>query len=275
MKIKIISIIFPGTSIYESFNGTLLHNLKSAQFPIKVLSDGKYITQTPSNSLTIWNSKDDTTHSKLFGHSDSINALAVLSNGLIASASKDKTVKIWNSTSGLAVLTLKGHDDSVLFLTELKDKMTLASACGCNVKVWNTTNGVLLGEFSAYDQHIINGLVYLKDGRLAIQQDVDACFYDGSVCNVSPVVSVWNVTSNHSLDLNLREGTNLLFLVQLSNGILIYAGYYSIYSCYVNEFGYDSYSWTATLHSEQITFLIALSQDAIAVGANDGSLLIY
>ncbi len=252
--------------IYKTFNGTLLHNLNDSQFPIKILPNGKYMTQTSFNSLTIWDSNNNIPLTVLSSHTDKINSLAVLSNGFVASGSKDNTVKIWNPMNGQLILTLIGHDNSVHSLVELPDK-TLASACECTVNIWNITNGNLLRQFNHDDQHNINGLVLLKDGRLAIQQDLDECFYGGSACNISPFVNILSKVDNSSLKLTANEGTNLLFLAQLSDARLVFSGYYNLYVYNLsNSF---LYSWSTYL-SSVITFLIELSKDTIATGINDG-----
>ena len=63
--------------IYKTFNGTLLHNLNDSQFPIKILSNGKYITQTSFNSLTIWDSNNNIPLTRLSSHIDKINSSSV------------------------------------------------------------------------------------------------------------------------------------------------------------------------------------------------------
>ena len=61
----------------------------------------------------MWNLDSGRYLKSLFGHEDSVWALAISSRGKIVSGSGDRTVKIWNVEGALCIKSLRGHKFAV------------------------------------------------------------------------------------------------------------------------------------------------------------------
>lgn len=106
-------------------------------------------------------------HCLLYGHNDSVRALAMLPGGRLASASDDYTVRIWNIETGICEIILRGHSSLVCDLAVLADGRLASASDDYTVRVWDMVTKECVTILQDFSNQIL-AIAVLPDSRLAV-----------------------------------------------------------------------------------------------------------
>ncbi|MFN6437814.1 MAG: WD40 repeat domain-containing protein [Nostoc sp. DedSLP01] len=141
----------------------------------------------------------------LYGHTESVNAVAVTPNGQqVISASSDKTLKVWNLADGKELLTLYGHAKSVNAVAVISNGQQVISASSDKtLKVWNLADGKELLTLYGHTESV-NAVAVTPNGQQVISASSDT------------TLKVWNLADGEegffSFMKNIITGRELLAL---------------------------------------------------------------
>jgi len=184
---------------YLSGESHILGKCTSGILCISVLSDGRIVSGSTGNYLTIWNPQKHVTReydnydSKLVGHTDWVRSIAILSTKStekIVSASDDRTIKIWDPETGTCDITLFGHSSWVKCITIRSDDCNfgnkiVSGSIDKTIKIWNPTTGncdvTLVDGRSVYFVAIVPNNQFKETKQIRILSGSD----DG-------IIKIWN-----------------------------------------------------------------------------------
>lgn len=122
--------------LYDPLKLELLRTLYKQTNDVVVLPDSKFaMTLVDDHHIYIADDAKGTTPSKLFGHTDEVNAMVVLPDGELVSCSDDATIRVWGGHE--CRLTLTGHDKDVNALCVLSDGRLASASDDHTVRVWS------------------------------------------------------------------------------------------------------------------------------------------
>jgi WD40 repeat protein len=131
--------------------------------------DGKVISGSNDNTITIWDLKTGERLKILRGHQGTVYSIAVF-NGMVVSGSRDHTIKIWDLETGVCLNTLREHQNTVSSLAIFNEKV-ISGSWDTAIKIWDLKTGKCLNTLEGHQTEVHSLAVF--DGK-AVSSSLDS-----------------------------------------------------------------------------------------------------
>jgi hypothetical protein len=125
-------------------------------------------TASYDDTVRLWTVEDRTERRVLYGHTDSVRAVAFSLDGeLLASGSSDITVRLWHVNSGARCGIMKGHTGAVAHVAYSRDGTLVGSKSEDRTfRLWSPRTSEQLYVIHDRDMRLINWLKFSADARI-------------------------------------------------------------------------------------------------------------
>ena len=179
-----------------------------------VLKDGRFVTGSSGNSITIYNNKTFKPDLIIKEHNDGVNNVIQLSSGDLASCSEDKTIKLYNINGNKykVIQTLSYHSDKIKKIIELKNKKLASCSSDKSIIFYSKDNGEYKKDYYISTNGTNGPIIQIKDNEICYYEGYDTiCFYD--LIKKNNIKNINNIrVINHSYDSLLMISKDLLLI---------------------------------------------------------------
>lgn len=271
------------------------------------LSHDKIATGSSDKTINIWEISTGIVQFTLIGHTAAIEALLKINDQQFVSGSQDFSLKVWDLKSNgqwFNTWTLKKHTNWVTSLVKLDDSKIVSGSFDQTIKVWSTSfwnvektittpsgirtilaldsSQIAVGssdyKIRIYDinQGLAGRLLHTMSGHTAFVRSLlkwnNSFIISGSE---DTSLRMWDIKSGKLVSNLLSLENSVGALADLDNGLMAAA----IWSTDSNLVVISTVDWSVkskmTGHSNAVTSLVALSQNRLATGSADQTVMIW
>ncbi len=192
---------FEGSNEFNNF--TTLKGHAAGVSDLAFSPDGKYLASAGGfdKTIRIWNTKDGSLLSVLYGHLSFIYSLCFSEEGLLASTARDGTIKIWNVTTKAVVQTLPIQEQFCNGIAFSPNSELLISGEGTwgvsgSVRIWNLTNEQIIHNLTGHKDMVAAVALSPLDSNLLVSS--------------SRSIKFWNVSTGEELRELVNHTGNVL-----------------------------------------------------------------
>ena len=216
-------------NLYNNFDIKLkepihkLNNHTSYANCLTLLNDGRLVSGSADNSITIYNKKTYQTDLIIKEHTGWVLCITKLNSGVLASCSADKTIKLFNiNNNNYNILqTLNFHTNSVYKIIELKNKKLVSCSKDKSIIFYYKDNNIYKKDYNISTNGSCSSVIQTKDNEICYSEENNNAinFYDLQERKIKSTLN--NISKRNDCDEWFIMITKDLLLIPGENKISI------------------------------------------------------